>query len=902
VNLFKQILIVIFLSHFSSLYAQDVKTISLKTKTIKLPYGLSQNVLDDEPLVGLALSGGGARGLSQIGVIRALEEAGIRIGAISGTSIGSIIGGAYASGYTVDEMDSIVMHTDWDRLLSINNPSERRELFIDQKINEDRSLFTLRLNGLSPVLPTSFNEGLRLQNYLTLLCLSAPVISNNGFDNLFVRYRAVCTNLIDGSPVILSSGSLARAMRASSSVSFLLAPIVMDSLTLVDGGLVSNIPVSAALEMEADYVIAVNTTSSLRKDEELKLPWNIADQTVSIPMKRLEEAELLQANFRLQPDIDSWSSTDFKNIDSLILAGYQYTKSRLPLIKEQIDSLYKLKSGTDLFWIKKVKTTNNPGDYEKTYLKKYQSMDSVSSFDIYKDLAQLYKSGLFDSLSVAIQTEEDSTQIVFHYSLTPIIKDIEIISNGIIDSASANTLIRSLIDKPFCGRNIFDTARKQIVDYKRKGFVLFQLKHHRFDVATGKLTLEFNAGLISRININSETSKTVISRELNLKVGNPLLYSDLEEGLTRLRATGLFEDINLSVEQDINGATINMDVNEKISSLLKVGFLVDNTYNAQIGIDIRDVNLFYTGTELGLFLFGGTSNRAYILEHISYRILDTYFTYKMSAYYKFNDIDVYTQTKSETGNTFSSNYIGKYRQIFYGGSLSIGTQLEKFGKLIFTGKYQYDEIKNKEGSVISPYETKIVSLRIGGVVDNQNKYPYPEDGLYFNGFYETAQSFLGGDESYLLFNADLRYYLKLASHHVISPKLQIGFGDKTLPLSEQFTLGGLYSFFGAYENEFRGRQIFLASLMYQYKLPFKIFFDTYAWFRYDIGSTWVEQEQIRFKDLKHGIGGAISFDTPIGPADFSIGRSFIISQGLKESSFVWGDVLFYFSIGHAINF
>ncbi len=901
-NLFKQILILVFLSHLPFIYAQETKTIFLRTKTIDLPYGLNQNILDAEPLVGLALSGGGARGLSQIGVIKALEEAEIEVRAIAGTSIGSIIGGAYASGYTVDEMDSIVMNTDWDRLLSINNPSERRELFIDQKINEDRSLFTLRLNGLSPVLPTSFNEGLRLQNYLTLLCLSAPVISNNGFDSLFVRYRAVCTNLVDGRPVILSGGSLARAMRASSSVSFLLAPVEIDSLTLVDGGLVSNIPVSAALKMDMDYVIAVNTTSGLRKDKELQLPWNIADQTVSIPMKRLEETEISKANFHLKPDIDSWSSTDFNNIDSLILAGYNYTKSKLPLIKEQIDSLYRLKSGIDFFWIKNVKIPNNSGDFEKPYLKKYQTMDSVSSLEIYKDMAETYKSGKFDSLSVSIQTDEDSTQIVFHYTLTPIIKDVEIMSNGTVDSAGVNTIIQSLIDRPFCGRIIFDAARKLIVEYKKRGFILFQLKRHSFNVTTGKLTLEFKSGIISRININSETSKTVVNRELNLKVGDPLLYSDLEDGLMRLRATGLFEDINLTVIQSDEGTEINLYVDEKISSLLKVGFLVDNTYNAQLGIDIRDVNVLYTGTELGLFLFGGASNRAYILEHISYRILDTYLTYKLSAYYRFNDIDVYTQTNSETGNTFTSNYIGKYRQIFYGGSLSIGTQLEKFGKLIFTGKYQYDEVKNKEGSVVSPYETKVVSLKIGGVVDNQNKYPYPEDGLYFNGFYETAQSFLGGDESYLLFSSDLRYYFMISSRHVISPKLQVGFGDKTLPLSEQFTLGGLYSFFGAYQNEFRGRQIFLASLMYQYKLPFKIFFDTYAWFRYDIGSTWEEQEQIRFKDLKHGIGGAISFDTPIGPADFSIGRSFIISQGLKESSFVWGDVLFYFSIGHAINF
>ncbi|MCU0332657.1 MAG: patatin-like phospholipase family protein [Ignavibacteriaceae bacterium] len=902
VNLFKQILILIFLLQISFLFAQEKKTISIKTKTISLPYGLTQKVLEAEPIVGLALSGGGARGIAQIGVIKALEEAGINIGAIAGTSMGSIIGGAYASGYTMDEMDSIVINTDWDKLLLINNPSERRELFIDQKINEDRSLFTLRLNGFSPVLPTSFNEGIRLSNFLTLLCLSSPVISENNFDDLYIRYRAVCTNLIDGSPVVLSSGSLARAMRASSSVSFLLEPLIIDSLTLVDGGLVSNIPVSAVTEMGVDYIIAVNTTSDFRSEEELELPWNIADQVVSIPMKRLERAELSKANFHLQPSINNWSSTDFINIDSLILTGYYYTKRLIPTIKADLDSITKAKSGENLFWIKNVKAALNPDDFEKPYLHKYSLMDSVSSFEIFEDVAELYKTGKFDSLSVFLEQEGDSTIVKFYFAKTPLIKEIEIFSDGTIDSSGAEFLIQSLGDKPYNGKLIFDVIRKLIVDYKKRGFVLFNLADHSFNFETGKLTLEFSAGTVSRIIINSETSKTLIDREFNIKAGDKLLYSDLEGGLTRLRATGLFDDINLSVEQGDSGAVLNLYVSEKISSLLKVGFLVDNTYNAQLALDFRDVNLFYSGTELGLFLFGGASNRAYILEHISYRILETYLTYKLSLYYKFNDINVYTQTNSETGGTFSSNYIGKYRQIYYGGSLSVGTQLEKFGKLIFTGKYQYDEIKNKEGTVVSPYETKIVSLRIGGIVDDQNRYPYPENGLYFNGFYETAQSFLGGDESYLLFGADLRYYVKLHSQHVISPKIQIGFGDKTLPLSEQFTLGGLYSFFGAHENEFRGRQVFLTSLMYQYKFPFKIFFDTYAWFRYDVGSTWAEQEQIKFKDLRHGIGGALSFDTPIGPADFSIGRSFIISQGLTEDSFVWGDVLFYFSIGHAINF
>jgi NTE family protein len=902
VNLFKKILIALFLLHGSYISAQEKQLISLKTKTVKLPYGLEQKIPASESEVGLALSGGGARGLAQIGIIKALDEAGITVNAIAGTSIGSIIGGAYAAGYSVREMDSIVINTDWNRLLSINNPSERRELFIDQKINDDRSLFTLRLNGFSPVIPTSFNEGLRLSNYLTLLCLDAPVIPVKSFDDLLIKYRAVCTNLVDGSQIVLSHGSLARAMRASSSVTFLLSPVTVDSLTLVDGGLVSNIPVSAVLDMGVDYVIAVNTTSKLRSEEELELPWNVADQTVSIPMKKLEKNELSKANFILKPEIEKWSSTDFTNIDSLIIAGYNYTKRLIPKIKLQLDSLTIKKSGVKEFWVRKVKNSKNSEDEVLPYLQKYHSMDSVSSFEIYDDMLELYKNGRYDSLNVSVETNGDSTEIDFHYTLKPLIKEVELLSNVVIDTTNSSLLIRSLVGEPYDGKIIFNAARKLISTIKNKGFVLFNLQHHNFDKESGKLTLEFRAGTVSEININSETSNTVIGREFNIKTGDRLLYSNLEEGLQNLRATGLFEDILLVVKPVESGVALNLFVKEKISSLLKLGFLVDNTYNAQLGIDLRDVNILGSGTELGLFLFGGASNRAYIFEHIAYRILDSYLTYKLSAYYKFNDINVYNIKESATGNTFTSNKIGSYRQIFYGASLSLGTQLEKFGKMIFTGKYQFDEVKNKEGEVKTPYKTKIVGLRISAIVDNQNKYPYPEDGLYLNGFYETAQSFLGGGEGYLLVGADLKYYYKFAAQHVISPRVQIGFGDKTLPLSEQFTVGGLYSFFGAYENEFGGRQVFLTSLLYQYKLPFKIFFDTYAWFRYDLGTTWDVQEQIRFKDLRHGIGGAISFDTPIGPADFSIGRSFMVSQGLKKNSFVWGDVLFYFSIGHAVSF
>src|SRR5690606_18454347 len=135
---------------------------------------------------------------------------------------------------------------------------------------EDRAIFALRLKGLTPVLPTSINDGQKLSNFLNLLTLQAPIHVNDNFDELRTQFRAVCTDLVSGSPVIISKGSLSQAMRASSSVSFFLSPVKMDSLILVDGGLVANIPVKIAEEIGGEYVIAINTTSSLHDVEDLQ--------------------------------------------------------------------------------------------------------------------------------------------------------------------------------------------------------------------------------------------------------------------------------------------------------------------------------------------------------------------------------------------------------------------------------------------------------------------------------------------------------------------------------------------------------------------------------------------------------------------------------------------------------
>jgi NTE family protein len=880
--------------------AQNPYIIKPEFRKNNLPFGLEEEIPLNRPKIALALSGGSARGLAQIGVLKALEEAGIHIDMIVGTSMGSIIGGLYAAGYSVSQLDSIARNTNWDELLSPEGETDRRELFIDQKITEDKAILTLRLDGLSPIIPTSINTGHRLSNYLNLLTLQAPVHVENNFDDFRIKFRAVCTDLVTGEAVVLDKGSLSQAMRASSSVSFFLSPVKMDSMILVDGGLVANIPVKIATEMGADIVIAVNTTSDLHSREELALPWIIADQIVSIPMKLLNENQLSGADFVIAPPNPERSPTDFTNIDLLILNGYRSTFKQIGAIKHKIDlATNQTYSGTEKYF-KNIKNHNSPFQWEISLLEKYASEDSISASQIEHDLYSVCEKEKVKNLTATVSEEGKYTEIILTPDFNPVIKKVECSGISILHKTKIDSTTQTAIGKVYNGPAVYLLVRDILNLYRVQGYSLATLKEQKFDEYAGRLSLSFEEGIISGISVegNENTNRNVITREFPIKAGDYFHYRQIEKGLTNLRSTNLFEDLILTVKKKDDRNIVVLNVHEKTSGLLRMGFRVDDERKAQFSLDIRDENLFGSGTELGLLLFGGTRNRAYILELKSNRIFDTYLTYKINAYYQLQNIFVYKNSPTTSDRRFSRINDGEYRQIFYGASVAVGTQVEKFGNLIFKGKYQFDEVKNIDGSPKSPYKIKVVSLKIGSTIDSQDRYPYPSSGVYFDGSYESASSFLGGDVGFTNIGFLYKSYFTINDIHTFSPKIMMGFGDKTLPLSEQYSLGGQNSFFGMRENEYRGRQIFLSSLSYRVQLPLQIFFDAYFSVRYDLGSIWDFQEQIRFKDLKQGIGATLSFDTPVGPADFSVGRSFLYKKNLPDNPISWGDINFYFSIGY----
>jgi len=896
----KKIFIGIILFPIIISYSQTKYTFSIEKVEKKLPFGLVQQVSALKPKVTLVLSGGGVRGLAQIGVLKALEVYDIPIEMIVGTSMGSIIGGLYSAGFSADELDSIITSTNWEKINSSDRSTQRRELFVDQKITEDKSIIALRLKGLTPILPTSIYSGQKVTNFLNLLTLQAPIHSRYSFDELKYRFRAVSTDLTTGGPVILSGGSLSQAMRASSSISFYLAPVKKDSSMLVDGGLVANIPLEIASRYKNDYIIGVNTTSPLHSFEELQYPWNVADQVVSIPIKAIMRDQYEYANTIIVPDIGTKSLTDFTNIDSVIQAGYNSSLQHVNKIKNDLDSIFVKRLEKDKRYFKNLKLSADADYFEKGFIANFLVKDSIATSEILLSLHNLYNTGQFTDLCLDAFVDSNSTTLRLKYQFNPTVKKVKLNGITLFKLEEADTYFEKLIDNPFNPANTSEALIDLLRMYRKGGYSLADIRDWTFDENTGLLNVDIDEGSIYEIKIegNKYTSSRIIERELPFSKGKIFQAKNIEQGLTNLNSTNLFDDILIDIDKDNNHNILVLKLTEKISSVMRLGFRIDNESKAQFNLDIRDENLFGRGVELGFNFLGGERSLAYILEGKANRIYDTYLTYKVNMFYQYSDAYFYEHSEKSQHQLTRSN-TGDYRQIFYGASLSLGTQLERLGTLLFKGTYETDEVKNKiPNKSIVPYKKKLVTLKVISTIDTQDKYPFPDAGTYFSGTYETAQKIFGGDLSYTNFWFDYKSYIPVTASQVISPRVMIGIADNTLPLSQQFSLGGQNSFFGLYENEYRGRQIFLSSFEYRLKLPVDIFFKSYFKVRYDLGAVWDEQEKIKIRDLKHGVGISLAFDTPIGPADFSVGRSFTFTKNLPGNPFLFNEVTFYFRIGY----
>lgn len=892
------IIVLLFSLLYLNISAQEKIQLNFKVKEEALPFGLVEQVPIAKPKIGLALSGGGSRALSQIGVLKVLEEKNIPIEIIVGTSMGSIIGGLYSAGYRLNELDSIMNATNWEEFFSARQ-SERNELFVDQKVTEDKALLTLRLNGLKPILPTSLSSGQRAANFLNLMSISAPLCNDSTYDLFAYKFRAVSADLISGKEIIIDNGPLGAALRASSSVTLLLPPVKKDSMLLVDGGLVANVPVKETKKLGADIVIAVNSSSPLYDEEELNVPWRIADQLVSIPMKILNSQQLAEADFIITPNIGNKKNSDFTDLSFFVNEGYKSASFIADKIYSRFENEFKNKI-KDEYVFKNLKILVDANELERRTYDLIKNKEVVSSKDILFAFYKVFQEGYWRNPQIFVLKSDTVSTLIIKAEKNSYVKQIDLAGAKVISGDLIISSLKNLIDKPYSPRKTFESILNVLRIYKRNGYSFAKVENVFYDSTAKAINIKINEGIISDIDVigNKKTKEEIITREFPLKVGDYFKYEVAAKGLANLRSTNLFDQIDLSVISQNDKNKLLISLLEKESSIIRLGMRIDNEYLTQISADIRDENFNGTGTEIGATLSGGVKNGTFAIEQKANRVFDSYFTYKVRAFYDYINISTYVNQVVKNPNRYSREKFGEYKQSSYGFSFGIGTQVERFGNLMFEARYHRDEVKPISNFTEADYKTDISSFRINLHIDSQNEYPYPSKGFLVNTFYETAQSFLGGNISYTKFLFDYKVYFGLRTDHVWSFRTMIGAADKTLPLSQQFSLGGQNSFFGMREFEYRGRQIFLSSLEIRYRFPFKIFFDTYFRIRYDLGSIWKEREQIRLKNLLHGIGTTLSFKTPIGPADFSVGKSFYFANNLTNNKLVLGPTFFYFTIGY----
>lgn len=273
------------------------------------------------PKVGLVLSGGGARGAAHIGVLKVLEELRVPVDLIVGTSMGSIVGAAYATGMSVPEMERAIAQITTEKLFRDKAP--RADLSLRQK-TDDLTPYVIPELGVGKdgiELPKGLVTGVALEGELRGL---VQVVNARSFDDLPIPFRAIATDIGTGEMVVLKEGSVVRAIRASMSVPGAVAPVTIGKRQLVDGGLVRNLPVDVARAMGADIIIAVNLGTPLLKPDEITSVLSVTAQMINIlteqnvtrSLKELQARDIL-----IVPALGGFSSTDFDNLPKTVPIG-----------------------------------------------------------------------------------------------------------------------------------------------------------------------------------------------------------------------------------------------------------------------------------------------------------------------------------------------------------------------------------------------------------------------------------------------------------------------------------------------------------------------------------------------------------------------------------------------------
>lgn len=763
----------------------------------------------NRPTVAVVLGGGGARGISHIGALKVLEEWNIPIDMIIGVSMGSIIGGLYAAGYTPSELEDFVLSSDWDDLLK--DDLERKTLLASQQEEGENFNLSFRFKGIKPYIPLGLSSGQKLRRRLNRLFLQAPYNSSTNFDDFKIPFRSVVLDLNSGKPIVFSEGDIVEILRASIAIPLIISPIEKDGMLLTDGGIVNALPTDVARDLGADIVIAFDVVSPLRNPEDLRLPWEIADQIITIMMQPALENLRKLADVLVTPQLSSRLPTDFSNLSELIDAGRIAT--------EEI--------------ISDINLLLNAGEEERIGF-----ADSLQKD--YQDLNQ-------STITISKVTLSGNSE----YSTEELLKASGFHNNRIYNAQSFDEALESMIRI-----------------YRNGGYSLAAVHSVSYDSTSSSLDIKINEGLINSISIegNYFTSDHVIFGEFPMTAGDLFNIREADRGLNNIYATRFFRQVSLSVEKAGDGHKIILRVVEQPYIRVLIGIRSDRERNTIGKIEIRHENLFGSGNSISL---SGTFGERDIAVRLRYR------TPRLGNSFLTNGIKFDFGEKKHHLYGSNAVRVGEYEERRFEGSFLIGAQVRRFGSATGEILLINTKIRglSERGFGVESIND-IVAIRLRSTVDRRNKISIPTEGLYSRFSYTFASRSFSSEIGYTSLEWIIENYNTINNRLTFRPYFRFAIGDLTLPFSEQFRLGGRSMIYGTRENRFVARKLFHTSFEIRYRMPVNSFVNTYISLRYDVGQAVGNPETpFSIDDFISGYGGALIIETPIGPAGIEWGRS-----------------------------
>ena len=376
-----------------------------------------------KPKIGLVLSGGGAKGFAHVGVLKVLEQAGIKIDYIGGTSMGAVVGGLYASGYNAAQLDSIVSATNFDNLLIDYVPRSSKSFY--EKRNDELYALVLPFNNFKIGVPQSLSKGMFNYNFFNRLTLHARHVRD--FNQFTIPFLCIATDIETGKQVVLDKGVLAQALIASSALPSVFSPVILDGKLLVDGGVNNNYPIEEIRKLGADIIIGVDVQSGLRDKDQLQDATKILFQITNFQMIEKMEANAKNTDIYIKPDIKNIGAVSFEKAKEIILRGEEAALT----VYEDLHKLAgtsspyqkpKLKMESDSLHIMNI-VCNNLVNYSKAYIEgklKFKSGSKIRYKDLETGINNIDATHNFGTVIYSLEPNGDGDDLILNLIENPL--------------------------------------------------------------------------------------------------------------------------------------------------------------------------------------------------------------------------------------------------------------------------------------------------------------------------------------------------------------------------------------------------------------------------------------------------------------------------------------------------